>query len=30
MNTSSIRIPTEDLIKIFLPAVKHGYTVVEL
>ena len=30
VNTSSIRIPTEDLIKIFLPAVKHGYTVVEL
>ncbi len=30
INTSSIRIPTEDLLKIFLPAVGHGYTVVEL
>ena len=30
INTSSIRIPTEDLLKKFLPAVKHGYTVVDL
>ena len=30
VNTSSIRIPTEDLIKIFLPAVKHTYTTVKL
>jgi len=30
VNTSSIRIPTADLTEIFLPAVKHGYTVVDL
>ena len=30
INTSSIRIPTEDLLNKFLPAVKHGYTVVDL
>lgn len=30
VNTSSIRIPTEDLLKIFLPAVKHDYLVVTL
>ena len=30
VNTSSLRIATEDLVKIFLPAVKHGYTSVKL
>ena len=30
VNTSSIRLSTDDLIKIFLPAVKHGYTTVNL
>ena len=30
VNTSSLRLKTEDLLKIFLPAVKHGYTVVNL
>ena len=30
INTSSIRIKTSDLTDIFLPAVKHKYTVVEL
>ena len=30
INTSSIKVRTEDLIRKFLPAVGHGYTVVEL
>ncbi len=30
VNTSSIRLATKDLIEIFLPAVKHGYTTVIL
>ena len=30
INTSSIKVKTEDLIRKFLPAVGHGYTVVEL
>ena len=30
VNTSSLKIKTEDLIKIFLPAVKHGYSTVKL
>ena len=30
VNTSSLRLKTEDLLQIFLPAVKHGYTVVNL
>jgi Ala-tRNA(Pro) deacylase len=30
VNTSSIRLSTDDLIKIFLPAVKHEYTTVNL
>ncbi len=30
INTSSIRIPTEDLLKKFLPAVHHDYTAVQL
>ena len=30
VNTASLRLKTEDLLKIFLPAVKHGYTVVNL
>lgn len=30
MNTSSLKIKTEDIIQKFLPAVSHDYTVVEL
>lgn len=30
INTSSIKVKTEDLIRKFLPAVGHGYTVVDL
>lgn len=30
VNTSSLRIKTEDIIKIFLPAVKHSYQTVHL
>lgn len=30
INTSSIKVKTEDLLKVFLPAVGHGYRVVEL
>ncbi len=30
INTSSLRLKTQDLLKIFLPAVKHPYTTVNL
>ena len=30
INTSSIKLKTEDLLRVFLPAVGHGYRVVEL
>ena len=30
INTSSIKIKTEDLLRVFLPAVGHGYRSVEL
>lgn len=30
INTSSMRLKTKDLLEVFLPAVKHAYTVVKL